>query len=267
MYGCARLAGRIRSAICAAIALAPQPAAAGAWTEPQGDGQMILTLYGWSGDGSPWGGKPGVSQTRADLQTYVEYGITDDVTVFGQMAIERYELSPPQASSYTGLDYSDAGLRAKLWTSGQWVFSGEMTVFAPGATNARSPAQAGNTGPAAEARGLAGYSFTLGGVPGFANLELAYRVRTAGPPDEWHLDATIGLKPWPDWILMLQDYTTVSAPATDPAFPAWKQNVAQASLVFPIWDRWQLQIGYFQSLLAVKTNTQRGAAIALWRTF
>ena len=114
---------------------------------------------------------------------------------------------------------------------------------------------------------LAGYSFAIGPAPGFVDLELGYRVRTAGPPDEWHCDATIGLKPAPGVILMLQDFAVVSMPSTDPSFPAWRQNVVEASLVLPLRDRWQAQIGWFTTTLAAKTNTERGAELALWRRF
>ena len=245
----------------------PVAACAGAWTEPQGHGQMIETLWGWTGVGAPWGGNPAVKQTRADAQTYVEYGLDDRWTIFAQMAIERYALSPPTQSTYVGLDYSDLGMRAKLWTTGAWVLSGEATLFLPGATNPKSPAQAGNTGGAAEARALAGYSFTFGPAEGFLDLELAYRFRTAGPPDEWHGDVTLGFKPAPGVILMIQDFLVVSMPTTSRSFPAWRQNVWEASVVLPLWDRWQVQIGYFQTSLAVKTNTERGAAVAFWRQF
>ncbi len=251
----------------ALVALAPAGAEAGAWTEPQGQGLVIETLWGWQGDGAPWGDNPGVKQNRADLQTYAEYGLNDQWTIFGQMAIERYELSRPESSLYAGLDYSDLGLTAKLWSTGPWVFSGQATLFLPGAWNPASPAQAGNTGGAAEARALAGLNFNLGPAQGFLDLELGYRVRTAGPPDEWHADATLGLKPAPGVILMLQDFAVVSMPSTDRSFPAWRQNVVQGSLVLPVWDRWQLQISYYQTTLAYKTNTERGVAIAVWRTF
>jgi protein XagA len=240
---------------------------AGAWTLPQGTGLLIESLWGWIGAGAPWGGNPAVKQNKVEAQTYVEYGLTDNLTIFGQAALERYALSPPQENVYTGLDYSDLGLRAKLWSSGEWVFSGEATAFVPGARNPNAPAQSGDTGGAAEGRLLAGGNVTVGPWPGFVDLEAGYRLRTAGPPDEWHADATFGLKPYPGLMFMLQDFTTVSSASTNRNFPAWRTSVAEASAVLALGGRWSLQIGLFTSLFAVRTNSQHGVNLALWRTF
>jgi len=182
--GVQRAAG---AAIAFAIVFAaPLAARAGAWTEPQGSGLLIETLFGWVGDGAPWGDNPAVKQNREDAQTYVEYGVTNELTIFGQTALERYALSPPTPDVYTGFDYSDIGLRAKLWSTGEWVFSGEATLFVPGAYDGAAPAQAGDTGGAGEARLLAGTNFTVGSTPAFFDGEFGYRLRTGGPPDEWH---------------------------------------------------------------------------------
>ena len=67
-----------------------------------------------------------------------------------QPSLEHYALGPPTPNVYNGLDYSDIGLRAKLWSSGEWVFSGEAAAFLPGAHSPSQPAQEGNTGGAAE---------------------------------------------------------------------------------------------------------------------
>ncbi len=255
-------------ALCACMLLgAPNRSLAGAWTQPQGSGLMIDTLFGWSGEGAPWGGGKGVDQTRLDAQSYVEYGLTDDWTIFGQMAIERYDLGPPTPSVYTGLDYSDIGLRRRLWSTGQWVFSGEATLFLPGAHDPSAPAQAGDTGGAGEARLLAGANFQIGPWPGFFDAQLGYRLRTAGPPDEWHGDFTVGLKPWPGIILMVQDFNTVSMISANPSFPTWRQSIVEASLVAPLGNQWSVQVGWFTSVWTVKTNTTRGAALSVWRRF
>jgi protein XagA len=246
---------------------APEGALGGAWTLPQGTGQLIETLYGWTGFGPPWGGNPPTNQTRFDAQTYVQYGLTDSLTVFGQTALEHYALGQPTPNTYNGLDYSGLGLRAKLWSTGEWVFSGEATGFIPGARNSTAPAQEGNTGGAAEARLNAGRNFTLYGVLGFVDAEVAYRLRTAGPPDEWHGDLTVGFKFTPKIMLMLQEYTTVSMSTKDPTFPAWRQSVVEGSVVYALNDKWSVQVGLFSTVWTVKTNSERGGAIAVWRNF
>ena len=261
--------GRIAGAagLIAAALFSPAAALAGAWTVPQGTGLIIASLFGWTGVGAPWGGNHGVKQNKVEGEAYVEYGLTDQLTIFGQTGLERYALSPPTRNTYQGLDYSDIGVRAKLWSTGGWVFSGEAAFFVPGAKNPSAPAQVGNTGKAGEGRLLAGYGFSVAGMPGFLDVEGGYRIRTAGPPNEWHADFTVGLKPTPGLMLMLQDFTTVSTASTNREFPAWRSSILQASVVVDLDSRWSLQIAAFASVLAVKTNTERGAALAIWRKF
>ena len=269
MFAAGRWLGRStrHAGAIALIVAGPAAALAGAWTLPQGSGLVIETLYGWTGYGPPFGGTPAVPQTRAEAQTYFEYGLYDRLTLFGQFALEHYDLGPPTSSVYNGLDYSAIGLRAKLWSTGEWVFSGEAIVYAPGAHDSAVPAQAGNTGGAAEARLLAGYGFTLWSTPGFVDAQIGYRLRTAGPPDEWHGDLTVGFQFTPRIMLMLQDFTTVSSASTNPGFPAWRSSVVEASVVYALDDRWSVQVGLFTSVWAVKTNTERGVALSVWRRF
>jgi protein XagA len=257
-----------RTGVAAALICAPSAAFAGAWTLPQGTGQIIASLFGWTGTGAPWGGQPGVSQQKGEAQVYVQYGLTDRLTIFGQTALERYTLSGQNPSNYTGFDYTGGGLRAKLWSTGDWVFSGEASFYAPGAHNPNSPTEAGNTGGAADARLLAGTNIALGPVSAFVDFEAGYRWRTAGPPNEWHGDATAGLHlPWWGAMILLQGFTTISAPSTNPSFPAWRQAIGQASLVVPFGEGWSFQVGWFQSLYVDKTNTQRGVTAAIWKDF
>ncbi len=263
----------------ALIVGAPTSAFAGAWTLPQGTGQLIATLYGWSGFGPPWGGNPPANQSRFDAQAYVQYGLTDSLTVYGETAFEHYAIGQPNANTYNGLDYSGLGLRQKLWSTGEWIFSGEATAFIPGAHDSKAPAQEGNTGWAGEARLNAGRNFTLpaipgfgwfpgfGSVPGFLDAEVAYRLRTEGPPDEWHGDLTVGFKFTPKIMLMLQDFTTVSMSTNNPTFPAWRQSVVEASVVYALNDKWSFQVGLFSTVWTVKTNSERGGVLAVWRNF
>jgi len=263
----------------ALIVGAPTSAFAGAWTLPQGTGYLIATLYGWSGFGPPWGGNPPANQSRFDAQAYVQYGLTDSLTVYGETAFEHHAIGQPNANTYNGLDYSGLGLRQKLWSTGDWIFSGEAIAFIPGAHDSKAPAQEGNTGWAGEARLNAGRNFTLpaipgfgwfpgfGSVPGFLDAEVAYRLRTEGPPDECHGDLTVGFKFTPKIMLMLQDFTTVSMSTNNPTFPAWRQSVLEGSVVYALNDKWSFQVGVFSTVWTVRTNSERGGVLAVWRNF
>ena len=111
----------------------------------------------------PWGGNPPANQSRFDAQTYVQFGLTNSLTAFGEAAFEHYAIGEPTPDTYNGLDYSGLGLRQKLWSTGEWVFSGEAAAFIPGAHDSKAPAQEGNTGWAGEARLNAGRNFSLAG--------------------------------------------------------------------------------------------------------
>ena len=78
---------------------------------------------------------------------------------------------------------------------------------------------------------------------------------------------TVGFKFTPRLMLMLQDFTTVSSPSTNPTFPAWRQSVVEASVVYALDENWSVQLGLFSTVWTVKTNTQHGAVLAVWRNF
>ena len=153
--------------------------------------------------------------------------------LYGETAFEHYAIGEPTPNTYNGLDYSGLGLRQKLWSTGEWIFSGEATAFIPGAHDSRrrlrreTPGGRGRRDSTRAAISLLsglGWFPGIGSVPGFLDAEVAYRLRTEGPPDEWHGDLTVGFKFTPQIMLMLQDFTTVSMSTKDPTFPAWRRR-------------------------------------------
>jgi hypothetical protein len=71
----------------------------------------------------------------------------------------------------------------------------------------------------------------------------------------------------PRLMLMLQDFTSVSAVSTDPTFLQWRSSTVEASLVYALDDKWSVQLGLFSTVWTVKTNSQHGAGLAVWRNF
>ena len=254
-------------AVAAAASYAPAPARAGAWTLPQGRGQIIETLFGWFGAGSPYGGNPAPRENKIETQTYFEYGLWDRLTLVGQIAAERYALSPPTRDRFFGLDYSGVGLRARVWSDEAWVFSLEASGYATTARDASRPAQAGNTAPAADLRGLAGRNLTLFGAPAFLDAQAGYRFRAEGPPSEWRADLTLGLEWTPKAKLIVQSFNILSNGAGAPGFGAWESHKGQVSLVYALDELWSVQAGGFATLYRRNTNSEVGALVAVWRRF
>ena len=251
----------------AALAFAPTVACAGAWTEPQGRGLAIETLFGWGGSGAPFGGAASPRESKFGSQTYVEYGAGDGLTVFGSATVDRYALTAPSKDSFTGLDYSGGGLRARVWSNDAWVFSLEASAYASGAHDASRPAQNGDTGPEADARALLGHNLTLFGVPAFFDAEAGYRLRTDGPPSEFHADLTLGVSWTARAQIMAQAFNTVSNGAGAPGFAAWESHIGQLSMVYALNDQWSVQLGGFGTLYRRNTNSEFGALLAVWRRF
>ena len=104
-------------------------------------------------------------------------------------------------------------------------------------------------------------------MPAFLDAELGYRLRSAGPPDEWHADLTLGVKATPRWMGLAQVFNTISQGAGTPGFSAWSSHTGEVSVVYRIDERWSLQLGAFATFATVNTNSERGVMAAVWRRF
>jgi hypothetical protein len=59
----------------------------------------------------------------------------------------------------------------------------------------------------------------------------------------------------------------VSMSTKNPTFPAWRQSVVEARVVYALNDKWSLQAGVFSTVWTFKTNTEQGVAVAVRRNF
>ena len=256
---------RALASLASALTVAwPLGAFAGAWTLPQGQGQIIQSWFGWLGWGSPI--RDGGREDKVESQTYVQYGVTDRLTALGALSVERYAMSAPR-DKYVGLDTTGAGLRARLWSDDAWTYALEATAFYGGASDASRPAQAGGAGPAADMRALVGHNLTLWGRNAFFDAEAGYRLRTHGPPDEWRADLTLGVDLTPRVQILGQAFNAISQGAGTGGFPAWEEHKGALSLVYALDDKWSLQIGGFSTIWRRNAVSEYGALIAVWRKF
>ena len=245
----------------------PAAAFAGAWTWPEGTGQAILSFSAGAGAFNGQSGPGAARETRLESALDLEYGLRDGLTGFVQTGLENNSVGAPVSDAYRGLDYSAAGLRARLFSSESFVWSVQGAALLRGAHDASRPAQAGNTGFDSDWRTLVGSSFRVGQMWGFADASVGYRTRGDGPPDEWCADLTLGLRLRPDLTVMAQSFNSVSNGSRAPLFPQEQTMTIKPSLVYDFDKSWSAQIGVYLTYRAVNANREDGVVVALWRRF
>ncbi len=253
------------------LVLVPPHANAGAWLAEQGRGQIIFSS-GLTDATQRFDTKGKALRTDRFIKqegvTTIEYGLHERLTLVGALGSQRslflVDNAQAQISGYSGT----AGLRTSLWQGSGAVLSTQATLT--GRTERALPSDLRRMEPRLEAdlRLLAGYGFAMGKISGFGEIQAGYRWRADGHADELRLDATLGIRPVPFVLLLVQSLNTIAL-SRDRRFamPAPRQHKVQLSAVADITERMSVQIGIFGSVRGRESLKERGAILAVWRKF
>lgn len=259
-------------ALGAAVASTPSGRArASAFNEPAGHGVVILsaTVDGgdrsFSADGNRF--VPTTRYRKRDLSAYIEYGVTDWLQLVLKPDLVAVGLGGPSPARYTGFGTSEAGAQVRLLVFGPAVLAAQGSVQLPASTRDRNRALVGNTSRNADGRLLLGVAFPIGRWPSFLDAEAGYRPRDSGAPDEVHVDLTLGTRPRPDLLLLLQNFTTVPKARGTAWFPASQYSNLKASVVYDVTLHWSLQLGVYETIEGRDALRERGVSTAVWYRF
>jgi protein XagA len=241
-------------------------ASAGAWLLPPGSGQIIAGAA-FSGSSKAFDAHghliPVPYYKKFELGAYIEYGVTNWLTMVAAPAYDRIR-QPPPAGSYKGLGESALGARVGLFRSDPLVLSFQAVLLTPGASfnNAFEPRRAGSI----DLRGLAGYNFLFGSLPAFINAEAGYRFYAQSQPGEWRLDVTLGIRPLPQLLVLLQSFASLQT-GHSAAFPASSWDKIQMSVVYDFTPAWSAQLGAFLTIDGVNAGREAGPMATIWYRF
>lgn len=186
---------------------------AGAWTQRAGGGQVILqsTAAAASSEFGPssqlYDSRP---YEKVEVTLVFEYGLADWLTMILAPQYLSVSLGDPDPSSYSGLGYTDAGARVRLWQQEGAVVSAQVVGRFSGTGQSSSAAAVGYQDPELDLRLLAGLSFSLWERPAYLDVQVAQRMRFGDPPDELHVDVTLGLRFGPRWQALVQSFNVIS---------------------------------------------------------
>lgn len=255
---------------------------AGAWTEPAGHGQIILTNslfrtgtnFDDAGDPEPFAYAGRFHQLV--FNPYVEYGVTARNSLIVNANVPRLNFSNQYSSATSaGLGDVELSLKRRLNSvESPWVFSTQFTVLVPAYSTNRNPAP-GNHNVDLEGRFLQGRGFTLARRHAFYDLEVGYRYRHGPPADQVRADATLGFDA-AHWLTLMGQFFTIkgmrngepisanSNPNAQSDFDLYKY---QPSLVFNLGRGTRLQFGMNSAFSGRNTGMGHAALLALWKTF
>jgi len=252
--------------------MAPSSALAGAWTLPQGAGQVITT-FSTSTATDQFDGGGGLASTprydKDELQALFEYGLTDRLTAIVDPGLQHVDIAAPTDAARSGLGYSEFGGRFQFLQSDGWVLSGQSTLRIPGTFDTSNAAAVGYNEVEADFRALIGHSFMLGTMPAFTDLQLAERVRTDEAPSEFRVDGTFGVQVLPRWLLLAQSFNVISEGGGSNTIygGSYEYYKAQLSAVYALTPTWSLQAGGYTTYAGRNALQENGLIFGIWRRF
>lgn len=251
---------------------------AAAWTLKKEEKRVINTVSYYTTKTSFDNSGKKISQdsfTKIENNIYAEYGIMDYLTVGLSQSFQYLEQKNESGKIWnSGPTDTEIFVRNLLLIYDTSVFSLQPLIKIPGFYSEEQEPRLGNKQVDLEIRGLFGHGFLYDGKDHFANLELAYRRRMEEPGDEVRFDATLGLRPRGDILVLLQSFNTLSVNSSSAASGLqlanstdFNANKIQVSVVKTLSDKYSLQIGGFQTLRGKNTGAGGGVMLSLWTNF
>ncbi len=245
------------------------PSRAGAWLQDEGRTQIIFAnTTTESSRRFGHNGKPLRANRFSKQETLISFerGWSDSVTL---LAGARFQLQTFPVDGVTSRFASgavSAGARIKLWSEGGTVLSVQGTLQASGERSLPGQLRRMDAPVEADLRLNLGHGFAIGSWQAFAEVQTAYRWRGGGNRDELRFDTTLGVRPVPQILLMLQSFSTVTAIGRGRAGEGRpRQHKLQPGVVYDLSERWSLQVSAFSSIKGRDSIKERGGQVALWR--
>ncbi len=264
----ARRSGIYTSVFITFASFAAGPVFAGAWTMPEGHGQVFVTTTASRADDAFDANGVAHSAPRyqkLESEALIEYGMTDRLTAMLGPSFQHIDIAPPTDASRNGFGYTEFGGRFRMFQDKDWVVSAQGLLRVPGTRNSSNPAAVGYTGTEFDARLLFGTNLKIAGMPAFADLEVAQRFRD-GMPNEFRIDATLGISVAPRWTVVAQSFTVI-AESGSPVFPTYDYSKLQLNAVYSLTDDWSLQLGGFSTVFGHNALQENGLVAAVGYRF
>lgn len=249
-------------------------ALAGAWTRDAGDLLLVTTGVYYSSDryfDQDGQTKPQGEFSKYELNPYLEYGLTDSLTLganFFAQYLEQ-EAITGESNDNWGLTDTELFARQRLLQGESWVVSFQPLIKLPSFYYHDELPKGGNNRFDLEASLLGGYSFSLWSLYHYADIRFGYRHRLDYRlHDQLRMDAKLGLSLSDRWQLIpALAYTHALGNTQSSAFAESGLNdydllKVECSLLYRWNEQLYLSAGLFSHMDGTQTGKGHGMMVS-----
>jgi len=263
-----------RALVCLAVLtpfMAMPRAWAGAWTQQAGKGLLISSASHHRFDLPD----AGYGYSKFETALYLEYGLTERMTLLGRLARETRFHQAPSSTGKSGsravlsvqtvsaaLGDSEIGLRRRLASGANLTVSAQTALVRFSAEP--NPLLNAEARWGADMRLQAGRSL---GQAVFIDAQLGRRSDWRGDRHETRLDLTLGLRPRGRWLIMAQTYSAWGEAGWSAYRRPYESHRLHLSVTAPVSERLSLQIGATNSAYSDSLAPESAYMVSVWREF
>ncbi len=203
-----------------------------------------------------------------ESDTYVEFGLTEDITIGGKAIYANSSLSN-SAGNFSDSSFSE------IEAYGQYQFlrtmkhaaSVKLSAGKPAAFQSGALSEMGGGGADVELAALYGRNVMYEPIKIFVAAEAGFRKRFGENADIIRTQGTLGIEPGKRWVLLLETFAAVSMRNEGPAGADYDIVKIKPSVLYRFNRRWAIQAGVTEEIADRNLARGRTYFFALWSAF
>jgi hypothetical protein len=251
--------------------VASSAAVASPWARENNELLIISRADYFKADLGPVNTINGVVDSRFERfmsNTYVEYGLTDKITIGGKALYGTSWLTRGDATETTsGFSEVETYIQHQVFRSP--IHAGAVRLAAARPANFSSGArpELQSNGVDMDVSALYGRNIITTPLKIFTTTEVGYRKRFSDSADHIRMDATIGFEPSDRFLVLFDFFSTVSMQNENVGGADFDIVKIQPSLLWRATRRWAFQVGMTEEVTSRNISTGRTYFFGLWSRF
>jgi hypothetical protein len=200
--------------------------------------------------------------------TYVEYGLTDKITIGGKALYGTSWLTRgSDIETASGFSEVEAYVQYQAFRSSTHAGAIRIAIARPANFSSGARPELQSNGVDIDISALYGRNIITTPVKVFITTEFGYRKRFSDSADHIRMDATIGFEPSDRFLVLFDFFSTVSMKNEDVGGADFDIVKIQPTLLWRASRRWAFQVGMTEEVASRNISTGRTYFFGLWTSF